>query len=830
MKAGSVLGVTSPDLASPRRLYYVALVPMPEASPVTALLGPTNTGKTHRAVERMLAYETGMIGLPLRLLAREIYDRLTARLGESRVALVTGEEKRVPRSPSYWVCTVEAMPIDLEVDFLAVDEIQLAAHDQRGHVFTERLLRARGLRETWFMGAETMRPALAELLPATKVAQHPRLSRLSGAGAAKLSRLPPRSAVVAFSMQEVYETAERLRALRGGAAVVLGALSPRTRNAQVAMFQAGEVDYLVATDAIGMGLNLDVDHVAFASLRKFDGREVRPLEPAELAQIAGRAGRYTSDGSFGAVAPLDLSPGVTAAIELHRFPPVRRLRWRNPDLDLGSVDALLASLAERPRSRWLELAGDAEDASALRRLAEDPEVRTRARGGEAVGLLWEVCRIPDFRKLLFESHVALLGELYRQLSGRRGRLEPDWMAARVAEIDSEAADIDTLLDRLAAIRTFTYIAHQGRWLDDAAGWQEQTRAIEDHLSDALHERLVQRFVERGHRRAARPASSGARKVGGEARGGVGGGGGRSAAAGREPPPSHPFARLSALRAALSPQAAPPAGSAQDRWVEAVVSAPHERFAIDARGRISVDLGPGHEGACDKDRPIGQLARGTALLLPDARLVGLEELGPGARSRLLRRLLACARDLVEDLLAPLRAPAARELGPAARGILYQLEQGLGTTLARQAEDQLAELTDRDRGILGELGVELGERVLYVPALLRPPAIERRAALCWAWFEGRARPPCPRPGAVSIPAPPGADARTFAAFAAIGYPILGPRALRADVAERVYRALTGEGEEPAAGVLASWMGCPAREVARVTAALLGGSGRPEAEAVG
>ncbi|EYF08497.1 helicase-related protein [Chondromyces apiculatus] len=835
---------------------------MPEAAPVTALLGPTNTGKTHRAIERMLGYDTGMIGLPLRLLAREVYDRITARLGESRVALVTGEEKRIPRSPSYWVCTVEAMPIGHEVDFLAVDEIQLAAHDQRGHVFTERLLHARGLRETWFMGADTMRSALGELLPAARIQEHPRLSKLTGTGTTKLSRLPPRSAVVAFSMQEVYETAERLRALRGGAAVVLGALSPRTRNAQVAMFQSGEVDTLVATDAIGMGLNLDVHHVAFTSLRKFDGREVRPLEPPEMAQIAGRAGRYQTDGTFGAVAPVQIPPGVSLAIEAHHFAPVRRLRWRNADLDLGSLEALLASLGARPRSRWLELANDAEDTAALRKLVEDPAVRARARGEEAVKLLWEVCRVPDFRKLLFESHVALLKELFVQLTGPRSRIDPDWMAARVAEIDVGSADIDTLLMRIASIRTFTYIAHQGSWVDDAAGWQAKTRAVEDQLSDALHERLVQRFVERGHRRgravgtaggvaagsgaqsrgesATRAGAQGRGPEGGSGAGKTQGGTGAREAADR----AHPFARLLEMRAALAPQAAEPEGSSVDRWVEAVVEAPPERFQVSASGRISVDLGAEHadaehadaghvaghvtghvtgrvaEHVAGKDtaRPLGQLARGTSLLLPEVRLKGLEALGPGARTRLLRRLLACARDLVEDLFAPLRAPEARDLGPAGRGILYQVEQGLGTALTARASEQLAELTARDREVLGALGVVLGEQLLYVPALLRPQAVERRVALCSAWFEGRARPPCPQAGAVSLPVPPGADAR---AFVAVGYPIYGPRALRADVAERVYQALTASGDLPVPPDLARWMGCPAREVGRVAAALVGGA---------
>ncbi|WP_437810999.1 helicase-related protein [Sorangium sp. So ce1078] len=765
---------------------------MVDASPITAVLGPTNTGKTHRAIERMLAHDSGMIGLPLRLLAREVYDRVTTRVGEARVALVTGEEKRVPRRPDYWVCTVEAMPIDLEVDFLAIDEIQLAAHDQRGHVFTERLLLSRGRRETWFLGADTMRPLMAELVPTARLVQHPRLSRLASAGAGKLSRLPPRSAVVAFSTPQVYEIAERLRAQRGGAAVVLGALSPRTRNAQVALFQSGEVDYLVATDAIGMGLNLDVRHVAFAALRKFDGRAVRDLDPAELAQIAGRAGRHLADGTFGTVAPLSLPDGVAAAIEAHRFPPLRRLLWRNSELDRSSIDALLASLRERPRARSLKLVDDAEDTAALARLAEDPAVRARARGSEAVGLLWEVCRIPDFRKLLFESHVALLAEIYGQLSGPSAALDTDWMAARVAEIDDAGGDIDTLITRIASIRTWTYISNHGRWVRDAAAWQDRTRAIEDRLSDALHERLVQRFVERGGG-AARGARAAARPAA------------RRAEA--EPPPTvepgHPFARIAALRALLAPGPAPAAPEDdRARWVEALVGAPHERFSVDAGGRI-----------LDGERLLGQLARGPTLLLPDVRLAELEDLGAGARSRVLRRLVAFARDLVEELLGPLRAPEVRALPGAARGIVYQLEQGLGTAAARDAEEQIAELAPEDRAVLKARGIEVGERVIYAQELLRRGALERRLALCAAWF-GRGRvPACPAPGAVSVPVARGVEPR---AYAAIGYPVFGTRALRADVAERVHRALaSGEPAERLSG----WMGCPAREAPRVAASLLG-----------
>ncbi len=557
---------------------------MPDASQITALLGPTNTGKTHRAVTRMLEHDSGMIGLPLRLLAREVYDRITAKIGESRVALVTGEEKRVPRRPDYWVCTVEAMPVDVEVDFLAVDEIQLAADDQRGHVFTERLLAGRGRKETWFLGASTIRPLLTDLLPTARVVEHPRFSKLAFAGADKIGKLPPKSALVGFSAQQVYETAERVRRHHGGAAVVLGALSPRTRNAQVAMFQAGEVDYLVATDAIGMGLNLDIAHVGFLSLRKFDGREVRELEPAELGQIAGRAGRHLADGTFGAVLPQVIPPSLAIAIEEHRFGMLTRLYWRNADLETTSVAALLVSLKAPPPSRRLKLAGAAEDAAALARLAEDPKIMARARSEEAVRLLWDVCKIPDYRKLLFESHVGLLAEIFLQLTGPRGVLDPDWMAEKVAEASDPAGDLDTLLTRIASIRTWTYISHRPGWVVGPAEWQERTRAIEDRLSDALHERLVQRFVERGGKRrvvAARPRA-------------------RTAAAVVEEPaarrPDHPFARLSAMRAALFPE---PAAAKGDTWVEALATAPHEALALEGRCR-----GAGAAGAASVFRGSG----------------------------------------------------------------------------------------------------------------------------------------------------------------------------------------------------------------------------------
>ncbi|HRI68704.1 MAG TPA: helicase-related protein, partial [Polyangium sp.] len=733
------------------------------------------------------------MGLPLRLLAREVYDKVTARIGEARVALVTGEEKRVPRRPDYWICTTEAMPKGRDVDFVAVDEIQLAAHHQRGHVFTERLLEMRGKKETWFLGAASMKSIVSGLLPAAKIAEHPRLSRLSFTGTVKLAHIPVRSAIVAFSMQDVYEVAERLRAQRGGAAVVLGALSPRTRNAQVAMFQAGEVDYLVATDAIGMGLNLDVKHVAFASLRKFDGHDARELDPAEMGQIAGRAGRYTTDGSFGALAPLAIPQGMANAVETHRFSAVGKLMWRSSDLDMTSIDELTASLKRAPTHRALLLQTRAEDSLALERLARDPWIRQQATSKDSLRLLWDVCCIPDYRKLLLETHVALLSELYGHLVGPKGTIDETWMNERVCTIDDPSGDIDTLIARIQAIRTWTYVSHREAWVKHAADWQARTAAIEDRLSDALHERLVQRFVEKGRKGRFISAKIEEPKD--------------AAAKGRQ---AKPYEKLAAWKAANTVKSAPT--NVEPPWVDSIAEAHHTQLALDDECRIVFEDG----------RVLGTLIRGTSLLLPEVRLAGLNELGAGSRLRISRRLLAFARDLVVYLLMPLRLCKSDELSGAARGILYRLEEGLGTTVAREAQEQLNDLTADDRDKLEAVGIVLGRSVVFLPALLRGHALVQRTALVQAFADGRDAPSLPRASTVSIAVKRGVNERLFTA---IGFPVFGPRAVRADVAERVFSMVVEEKTAPHRGKLAGLLGCPAREAEAVVQAALGTSWRQE-----
>jgi ATP-dependent RNA helicase SUPV3L1/SUV3 len=740
-------------------------------SKLVALLGPTNTGKTHRAIRRMLEHPTGMLGLPLRLLAREVYDGLTRELGEQRVALVTGEEKRIGARARYWICTVEAMPLTREVDFLAIDEIQLAAHPRRGHVFTDRLLHARGRVETWFLGADTMRPLLRRLLPSAQIESHQRLSTLAARGQSTLGNLPARSAIVAFSVPEVYRIAERVRRRRGGAAVVLGALSPRARNAQVALYEAREVEYLVATDAIGMGLNLGIRHVAFASLRKFDGRDERLLLPAELAQIAGRAGRHLENGSFGTLAPLPALPeGLQRCITDHRFEPVEQLTWRNADLSLHSLPELLESLRAPVKRGYFRRLAAAADSDALERLAADAEVRRRAHG-TAVALLWQACQIPNYRRWLPELHAEVVKQVFLQLSSDRNALDPDWLAAALQPLEETSGDIDALTARIAALRTWTYLAHHHAWTHDVEHWAARTRALEDRLSDALHEQLVERFVERrrrafefGSREPAPPAA--------------------------QNEPSNPFGVLGSLRERLFEAPAP---LSPERWVEDLVRAPHERFSCDIEGNIYAD-----------DQCLGRLTRGVSLVRPEVR-ANVPELSDGQQLRLSRRLLAWSRDLVHELTWALHDEPEPAWSPAGRGLSYQLGQSLGALAARKAAEQLRALSDSDRTAFEERGVRLGREIIYVRDSFSPRSQRARIALCQAFTPQKA---VDRLSLLEGPAL-AVDVRFSPEWLNLaGFILLGTLWVRADIADRIstsLRRLARRGAFELPLELAGWLTC-------------------------
>ncbi|MEZ5934399.1 MAG: helicase-related protein [Alphaproteobacteria bacterium] len=755
----------------------VTMLSPEDHSRVLAVLGPTNTGKTHFAVERMLAHKSGLIGFPLRLLAREIYDRIVGLRGAEQVALITGEEKIQPKTARYWVATVEAMPEDLDVDFLAVDEIQLAADRERGHVFTDRLLRARGASETMFLGADTIRPLLKRLVPEAEVITRPRFSTLSYSEPSKVTRLPKRSAVVAFTAREVYAFAELIRRQRGGAAVVLGSLSPRTRNAQVALYQEGEVDYLVATDAIGMGLNMDLGHVALASIVKFDGREMRELTPSEIGQIAGRAGRHMQDGTFGTTIDVgDLDPRLVESIENHDFPAIKELRWRHADLDFSSLDALLESLDQPPPFACLRKTGNALDHVSLKTLSRKEDVRKRAAGRAAIELLWSVCQIPDFRKTLTESHLHLLETVFDHLTARR-RLPTDWVADQIARLERTEGDIDALTTRLAHIRTWTYMTHRGEWLEDAAHWQERARHVEDRLSDALHERLTQRFVDRRTQILLKSLQEGGPLGAVDADGVV-------MIEGQE------VGRIEGLlpvlggqkaengeieRRAVNAAARKVIGPELMRRVRALVAARDKAFGLDDQGRI-LWREDGQEQALPA--PVGRLRPGAAALAPRLEALVGDQLGGDAQEAVRRRLAVWLDGHLAELSAPLRELQAAELDGPARGIAFLLVEGLGNVSAAEVEAQVKGLSKASRRKLGKLGVRFGVRHVYLPSMLKAKAIVLRARL-FAVQRGLGGLTPPQAGRVTLDATDFADGYAEA----VGFERLGRHALRIDMVERL-----------------------------------------------
>jgi ATP-dependent RNA helicase SUPV3L1/SUV3 len=743
---------------------------------VTAVLGPTNTGKTHLAIERMLAHSSGIIGLPLRLLAREVYNKVVERLGPEAVALVTGEEKIKPPNARFWVSTVEAMPQDLEVAFVAIDEIQLGADLERGHVFTDRMLNRRGREETLVLGALTARPMVERLLPGAHILSRPRLSQLTHAGNRKLTRLPRRSAIVAFSADEVYAIGELIRRQRGGVAVVLGSLSPRTRNAQVALYQSGDVDYLVATDAIGMGLNLDVDHVAFASDRKFDGFQFRRLNPSEFAQIAGRAGRATRDGTFGTTGRCEpFEPELIQALESHSFEPLKILQWRNTELDYASIAALQASLATTPTLQGLTRAPVAEDIQVLEHAARDPDVRAMAHTRKDVERLWEVCQVPDYRKISPSAHTELAITLFGFLM-REGRLPTDWFARQVALADRTDGDIDTLSNRIAHIRTWTFAANRPDWLADPDHWQGVTRAVEDKLSDALHERLLHRFVDRRTSVLMRRLRENAMLET------------EISKTGEVLVEGHLLGRLEGFRFVADPQA----GGSEAKALRAAAqkalageinarstrlsSAADDQFVMASDGTIRW-LGDA----------VGKLAGGDNVLKPQVRLIADEHLTGAARDAVQARLDLWIAAHVEKVLGALAALSrAEDITGMGRGIAYQLVEALGVLERQKVAEDIKGLDQTARAALRKYGVRFGAYHIYVPQLLKP-APRILALQLWALKQPEAEikgveelPQLASSGRTSLPVDKDVPK---ALYRTIGYRVCGERAVRVDILERL-----------------------------------------------
>ena len=801
---------------------------------VKCVLGPTNTGKTFYAMDRMLGYGSGMAGFPLRLLARENYDKLVARLGPGQVALITGEEKIIPANARYFCCTVEAMPLERSVDCLVVDEIQLCGDRERGHIFTDRLLHARGRHETLLLGAHTMRPLLETLLPEAEFISRDRFSRLSYAGQKKTTRLQRRSAIVAFSASEVYRLAELVRRQRGGAAVVMGALSPRTRNAQVELYQNGDVDFLIATDAIGMGLNMDIGHVALADDMKFDGQSMRRLAPSELAQIAGRAGRHTTDGTFGVTEDCrPLEQEVIDAIESHYFPPVRQLYWRARNLNYNTLDGLLKSLEAAPPYAFMARKGDGVDHLTLQALADRPDIRELADSPGRLRILWDVAQIPDFRKTLTDSHVVMLARIFDNLA-RQGQLDSRWVAAQLSHLDRLDGDIDTLMTRIAHIRTWTYITHKTGWTDTKQDWQELAKSIEDRLSDELHNRLTQRFVDRRAAHLSRRLKEsttlmaavkldGTVLVEGEEVGSLTGFTFIPSLSDTGGDAEEKAMILAAARKGLPEEI--------ERRVAAFTISADPAFRLTDKGRIIW-----------RDADIGRLVRTENLYAPRAEVADSDLLSADQKARMADRLAQFVTDHIHSVLAPLMAlstpdqlfaadetetsspgsdaeqaassdqsgqaddtapesvPAAepvkppRQLSGAAKGFVWQIYEGLGTVERRLVSAQLRETTDSDKPLLAKAGLRVGTETVYLPDMLKPAPISLRVLL-WCLYN-QTFPDCgpPPEGRVSITLPEGADDVDAGFWMAAGYRRLGPRIMRVDMVERVaalVRAAAREG---------------------------------------
>ena len=737
---------------------------------VTAVLGPTNTGKTHYAIERMLGHRTGVIGLPLRLLAREVYDRIVRARGPSVVALVTGEERIVPPRAQYWVCTVEAMPVDLGAEFLAVDEIQLCADPERGYVFTDRLLNARGLSETLFLGAETIRPRIASLVPGAQFMRRERFSQITYTGSRKISRMPARSAIVAFSVDNVYAIAELLRRQKGGAAVVMGALSPRTRNAQVDMYQNGDVQHLVATDAIGMGLNLDINHVAFAGTAKFDGRRHRHLAPNELSQIAGRAGRYTNDGSFGVTGEAEpFDQPVIDAIENHRFMPLKKLQWRNGRLDFGTPDALIASLEVPSGHEELIRTREADDLATLKSLWVLPAMRDRVKGGPDVRLLWDACQIPDFRRVSASDHATLIQKVYEYLHEGNG-IPTDWLARQVERIDKTTGDIDALSKRLAFIRTWTYVAQRKDWISDTYHWREETRAVEDRLSDALHAALTERFVDRRTSVLLRRLKQRGSLVAdvndkGEVR-----------------VEDQFIGKLVGFRFQLDPGASAEEAKTLRATAVAALQPAFNLLSDKFYNAPDTEMDLTEQGGLMwGEYALGKLVAGANALSPTVEVFVDDEAGPDVAEKVRRRLTHFVERRIAAQFESLIALRDDEtLTGLARGIGFQIVEAMGV-LPRAAVAQDIKSLDQDqRGMLRKHGIRFGQFTIFQPLMLKPAPTRLRLVL-WGLTSGQDEiPSAPPPGLVTVPAlvraPDGY-------YPHAGYRLAGERAIRIDMLERL-----------------------------------------------
>ena len=765
---------------------------------VKALLGPTNTGKTYYAMDRMLSHSSGIIGFPLRLLARENYDKAVSKVGKSKVALVTGEEKIIPPKAKYFCCTVESMPLERPFSFVAIDEIQLAADPDRGHLFTDRILNMRGTEETVLLGAETIKPLLQKILPNCSIEIRPRLSILSYIGVKKLTRLKPRTAIVAFSIPEVYKIAELIRTKKGGAAIVMGALSPRTRNAQVNLYQNGQVDYLIATDAIGMGLNMDIDHVAFASDTKFDGKIPRHLNPPEIAQIAGRAGRHSQNGSFGVVEDhLKFDQETIEQIENHSFFPLKNIWWRNSELNFSSLKGLVSSLEAYPPFNFMRRKVGALDALCLNHLSEISSIKNKINNKEALTLLWDVCQIPDFSNSLSGVHFSLLEKTFELLLANE-KLDNEWIKSQLNRLNRFDGEIDTLLNRISNIRTWTFITNRQKWIDESEYWQNEAKTIEDKLSDELHNRLTQRFVDKRIvilNKTLKDHSNLEALIRLD---------GKVIVEGEEVGLLKGFEFIPSL--SEGEKAGPILYAARkilpkeiERRVKELLMSDNEAFKFDDDGSIVW-----------QNNKVAKLTNGEILYSPKVIIINSEFLSFEQIKQIEIRVNEAIEKNIENILSEaikLKNPILdfeqqksesekhhngsvkkndnekkldESISGKALGIAYQVYEGIGSAQINNLSMSIANLSEIDKRNLARLGLRLGVETIYLPNLLKPAAIKLRALLWSVHNQDFPKDAVPPDGRVSIKTLPNVK-KEF--YRALGFVPLGNMALRADIAERL-----------------------------------------------
>ncbi len=689
---------------------------------ITAVLGPTNTGKTHLAIDTMLSFDSGMIGFPLRLLAREVYDKVIKKISIDKVALITGEEKIIPSNAKYFLCTVESMPVDKNLEFVGVDEIQMCADHERGHIFTDRLLNIRGEKLTMFMGSSTIKNIISKLNGDIEFINRERLSKLTYGGYKKISRINRKTAIIAFSAEEVYAIAELIRRQKGGAAIVMGSLSPKTRNAQVELYQSGDVDFLVATDAIGMGINMDLDHIYFSNLKKFDGRKLRKLNIAEIGQIAGRAGRFLNDGNFGITGDCkDITSEDVELLENHKFDEIRTLFWRNSVLNFNNPLSLIKSLEEKPQMGWLRKINECEDEKALKYFLKDKNLINIELNHKTLNLLWECCQIPDFVKKTYGNHYEVIGNVFSFLSSQKGRITDEFMRLQLIKLDKLEGNVDSLSNRIANVRTWSYVSNKNNWVENQNYWIEKTKHLEDRLSDRLHEELTKTFIDKRASVLARGLKQDMEFK-------------TEILENNNVIIDDQFiGKINGLKLELDLKK-----GALETDIKSLKKAARQTIGPELEKRIQTIVETGLIELKDDFKiywnnfPISKLNAGNDYLNPNFELIIDDIVDQASKIKLNEFIKKWIQNKINSVLKSLiDLKNLKEKNSSVKALAYQLYENNGVLKREQVSAYLKNLEQNERKILRELGVKFGRYHVFLYQLIKPEAVSLRTLL-WKNF--------------------------------------------------------------------------------------------------